>query len=131
MDLQLKGKIALVTGSTGGIGLAIGARLAGEGARVIITGRSENRVADAIASIRQKNPQAQLEAYTGDLSRAETAERIAGRFPQIDILINNLGLYEPKPFEARSDHDWRAIIQTNFMSFSQLFGRVHCSGASH
>ncbi len=120
MDLQLKGKIALVTGSTGGIGLAIGARLVGEGATVIITGRSENRVADAIASIRQKDPRARVEAYAGDLSRAETAERIAGRFPQIDILINNLGLYEPKAFEAISDQDWQAIIETNFMSGVRL-----------
>jgi NAD(P)-dependent dehydrogenase (short-subunit alcohol dehydrogenase family) len=120
MDLQLKGKIALVTASTGGIGLAIGSRLADEGVTVIINGRSETRVADAIASIRQKNPQAELEAYAGDLSRAETAERIADRFPQIDILINNLGLYEPKAFEAISDQDWQAIIETNFMSGVRL-----------
>jgi 3-oxoacyl-[acyl-carrier protein] reductase len=64
----LKGKIALVTGSTAGIGLAIGSRLTGESVTVIINGRSENRVADAIATIRQRHPQAGLEAYAGDLS---------------------------------------------------------------
>ena len=120
MDLQLNGKVALVTGSTAGIGLAIGSRLAGEGVTVIINGRSVNRVADAIATIRQKHPQAELESYAGDLSTAETAQRIADRFRHIDILINNLGLYEPKPFEAISDKDWQAIIETNFMSGVRL-----------
>ena len=120
MDLQLKGKIALVTGSTGGIGLAITSCLAGEGARVIINGRSQNRVTEAIAGIRQKYPQAELEPYVADLSGTETAERITLRFPQIDILINNLGVYEPKPFEAITDQDWQAIIEINFMSGVRL-----------
>ena len=74
MDLQLKGKLALVTGSTAGIGLAIGSSLAGEGATVIINGRSGRRVDDAIATIRQKHPQAELEAYAGDLSKADTVQ---------------------------------------------------------
>ena len=120
MDLQLKGKLALVTGSTAGIGLAIGSSLAGEGATVIINGRSGRRVDDAIATIRQKHPQAELEAYAGDLSKADTVQRVAGRFAQVDILVNNLGSYEPKPFEAISDQDWQAIIETNFMSGVRL-----------
>src|SRR5438128_12000357 len=120
VDLQLKGKLALVTGSTAGIGLAIGSRLAGEGATVIINGRSGRRVDDAIATIRQKHPQAELEAYAGDLSKADTVQRPAGRFAQVDILVNNLGSYEPKPFEAISDQDWQAIIETNFMSGVRL-----------
>ena len=120
MDLQLKGKVALVTGSTAGIGLAISSSLAGEGATVIINGRSEKRVADAIATIRQKHPQAKLEACSGDLSIPATAERVANGFTQVDILINNLGVYEPKSFEAISDQDWRAIIETNFMSGVRL-----------
>ena len=105
MDLQLKGKLALVSGSTAGIGLAIGSSLAGEGATVIINGRSGRRVDDAIATIRQKHPQAELEAYAGDLSKADTVQRVAGRFSDVDILVNNLGVYEPKPFEAISDQD--------------------------
>ena len=120
MDLQLKGKLALVRGSTAGIGLAIGSSLAGEGATVIINGRSGRRVDDAIATIRQKHPQAELEAYAGDLSKADTVQRVAGRFSDVDILVNNLGVYEPKPFEAISDQDWQAIIETNFMSGVRL-----------
>ena len=120
MDLQLKGKLALVTGSTAGIGLAIGSSLAGEGATVIINGRSGRRVDDAIATIRQKHPQAELEAYAGDLSKADAVQRVAGRFSDVDILVNNLGVYEPKPFEAISDQDWQAIIETNFMSGVRL-----------
>ena len=120
MDLQLKGKVALVTGSTTGIGFAIGSSLAGEGATVIINGRSEKRIGDAIATIRQKYPQAKLEACAGDLSTATTAQHVAGQFTHVDILINNLGLYDPKPFEAISDQDWQAIIETNFMSGVRL-----------
>jgi len=120
VDLQLKGKLALVSGSTAGIGLAIGSSLAGEGATVIINGRSGRRVDDAIATIRQKHPQAELEAYAGDLSKADTVQRVAERFSDVDILVNNLGVYEPKPFEAISDQDWQAIIETNFMSGVRL-----------
>jgi NAD(P)-dependent dehydrogenase (short-subunit alcohol dehydrogenase family) len=120
MDLQLTGKLALVTGSTAGIGLAIGSTLAGEGATVIINGRSESRVAGAIAKIRQKYPQAQLEMLAGDLSKAEMVKQATSRFPQVDILINNLGIYEIKSFEDISDEDWMAMIETNFMSGVRL-----------
>jgi NAD(P)-dependent dehydrogenase (short-subunit alcohol dehydrogenase family) len=120
VDLQLKDKVALVTGSTAGIGFAIGSGLAGEGATVIINGRSEKRVADAIATIRQKHPQAELKAFAGDLSKPDAALRVADGFADVNILINNLGLYDPKPFEAISDQDWQAIIETNFMSGVRL-----------
>jgi NAD(P)-dependent dehydrogenase (short-subunit alcohol dehydrogenase family) len=116
MDLRLKHKLALVTGSTAGIGLAICSNLAGEGATVIINGRSEQRVGDAIATIRQKHPQAKLEACAGDLRTADIVQRVVRRFTHVDILINNLGVYEPKPFEAITDLEWREIIETNFMS---------------
>src|SRR5207237_8188062 len=85
VDLQLKGKLALVTGSTAGIGLAIGSSLAGEGATVIINGRSGRRVDDAIATIRQNHPQAELEAYAGDMSQADRVQRDGGRFSDGDI----------------------------------------------
>ena len=120
MDLQLKNKIALVTGSTAGIGFAIGSGLAGEGATVIINGRTEQRVGEAIAKIHQRHPQANLEACAGDLSTADIVRRVVGRFAHVDILINNLGVYEPKPFEAISDQEWREIIETNFMSGVRL-----------
>ena len=120
MDLQLSGKLALVTGSTAGIGLAIGSTLAGEGATVIINGRSESRVTGAVAKIRQKYPQAKLEMLAGDLSKAEMVKQATSRFPQVDILINNLGIYEIKSFEDISDEDWMAMIETNFMSGVRL-----------
>src|SRR2546429_1798917 len=120
MDLQLTGKRALVTGSTAGIGLAIGTTLAGEGATVIINGRSESRVTGAVAKIRQRYPQAKLETLAGDLSKAEVVKQATSRFPHVDILINNLGIYEPKSFEDISDEDWMAMIETNFMSGVRL-----------
>ena len=120
MDLQLSGKLALVTGSTAGIGLAIGSTLADEGATVIINGRSEKRVSEAIEKIRQKHPRAKLEALVADLSTLEPVKRATGSFPHVDVLINNLGIYEPKSFEDISDEDWMAIIETNFMSGVRL-----------
>ena len=123
MDLQLSGKLALVTGSTAGIGLAIGSTLAGEGATVIVNGRSEKRVVAAIENIRQKHPHAELEALVGDLSKLEAVQRATRSYPQVDILINNLGIYEPKAFEDISDEDWMAIIETNFMSGVRLSRR--------
>src|SRR5882672_7273962 len=120
MDFQLHGKIALVTGSTAGIGLAIGSTLAEEGATVIINGRSEKRVTGAIDQIRKKHPHAKVEAFIGDLSKAEAVKQAANSFPHVDILVNNLGIYEAKPFEDISDEDWMAIIGTNFMSGVRL-----------
>jgi len=120
VDLQLKTKIALVSGSTAGIGFAIGSGLAGEGATVIINGRTEKRVREAIAKIHQRHPQAKLEGCAGDLSTTDTVQRIVRRFDHVDILINNLGVYEAKPFEAISDQEWREIIETNFMSGVRL-----------
>src|SRR5207302_8795000 len=98
MDLQLSGKLALVTGSTAGIGLAIGSTLAGEGATVIVNGRSEKRVSEAIQIIRQKHPQGKLEGLIGDLSNVEVVKEATSRFPHVDVLINNLGHYELKAF---------------------------------
>ena len=120
MDLQLFNKLALVTGSTAGIGLAISSTLAGEGATVIINGRSEKRVVEAIENIRQKHPYAKLEALVGDLSKVEAVKRATDSFPHVDILINNLGIYKPKSFEDIVDEDWAAIIETNFMSGVRL-----------
>ena len=120
MDLQLSGKLALVTGSTAGIGLAIGSTLAGEGATVIINGRSEKRVTEAIQKIRQQHPHGKLEALIGDLSKGETVKQATSSFPRVDVLINNLGIYEVKSFENMLDEDWAAIIETNFMSGVRL-----------
>jgi NAD(P)-dependent dehydrogenase (short-subunit alcohol dehydrogenase family) len=120
MDLQLSGKLALVSGSTAGIGLAIGSTLAGEGATVIINGRSEKRVAEAIQKIRQKHPHGKLEALIGDLGKVDAVKQATSRFPHVDVLINNLGYYELKAFEDISDEAWAAIIETNFLSGVRL-----------
>ena len=120
MDLQLSGKIALVTGSTGGIGFSIASALAGEGATAIVNGRSEKRVAEAIERIRLTHPRAKLEALVGDLSTVQGVTNAVNQSPHADILVNNLGLYEPKPFESISDEDWMAIIESNFMSGLRL-----------
>ncbi|HEX4083324.1 MAG TPA: SDR family oxidoreductase [Chthoniobacteraceae bacterium] len=120
MDLQLTGKLALVTGSTAGIGFSIAQSLAGEGARVILNGRTEARVQEAIDRILAVHPQAQLVGLALDLSTPEAATETTHRFQEVDILVNNLGVYEPKQFEEITDKDWRDIIETNFMSGVRL-----------
>jgi NAD(P)-dependent dehydrogenase (short-subunit alcohol dehydrogenase family) len=120
MNLDLENKTAFVTGSTAGIGFAIARSLAAEGARVIVSGRTEARVSEAIASIRRSDPKAKLEPFAADLANLEAARDAVREFPSVDILVNNLGVYEPKPFEQISDGDWDAIIETNFMSGVRL-----------
>lgn len=120
MDLKLTDKLALVSGSTAGIGLAIATSLAAEGARVIINGRTEARVADAIAAIRAQHPTAKLEAFAGDLSLAAPAEELARRFPDVEVLVNNLGIFEPKAFEEIPDADWLRFFDVNVVSGVRL-----------
>ena len=120
MNLQLENKLALVTGSTAGIGFAIAKVLAAEGARVIINGRTDERVTEALAAIRKTVPTAKLEPLALDLATAEAAVEATKRFPDVDILVNSLGVYAPKAFEEITDGDWRAIIETNFLSGVRL-----------
>ena len=91
MNLDLKDKLALVSGSTKGIGLAIATSLADEGARVIVNGRRQESVAEALTKIRAQYPEAKLEGFWGDLSSSATAAELVARFPSVDILVNNLG----------------------------------------
>jgi NAD(P)-dependent dehydrogenase (short-subunit alcohol dehydrogenase family) len=120
LNLQLENKLALVSGSTAGIGLAIAKALAAEGARVIVNGRSEARVKEAIASIRASVPSAKLEGLALDLSEADAAAQTTKRHPDLDILVNNLGVYEVKDFEQITDAEWLTIIETNFLSGVRL-----------
>jgi NAD(P)-dependent dehydrogenase (short-subunit alcohol dehydrogenase family) len=121
MDLGLNGKLALVTGSTAGIGAAIAEGLAGERARVILNGRTEDRVLKAMAAIKARLEDAAVEGFAGDLSAPAAAEALAARYPELDILVNNLGIYEPKPFKDISDDDWRRFVEINVLSGARLF----------
>ncbi len=120
MNLQLENKLALVSGSTAGIGFAIAKALAAEGARVIVNGRTDARVTEALASIRADIPSAKLEALAVDLSKADAAAEATKRYPDVDILVNNLGVYQLKDFEQITDAEWSAIIETNFLSGVRL-----------
>src|SRR5438046_4612615 len=120
MDLQLKAKTALVTGSTAGIGFAISRALAREGASVVITGRTQERVDEAIENVRRETRDVKISGIAADLATPDGASRCIQAVPTIDVLVNNLGVYEPKPFEQITDNDWHAIIEVNFMSGVRL-----------
>lgn len=120
MDLLLKGKHALVTGSTAGIGFAIAEGLAREGATVIVNGRSEARATKAVEKIRNKYPQANVEAFAGDLSTLEAFNLLKSRHPDVDILVNSLGIFNPQPFEEISDDEWRRFFEINVLSGVRL-----------
>jgi NAD(P)-dependent dehydrogenase (short-subunit alcohol dehydrogenase family) len=120
MDLDLTGKLALVTGSTRGIGLASVVGLAQMGADIIINGRDHAAVAEAMAKIRQSQPSAKLHAAVFDLGDAEGCAALVARFPKVDILVNNLGFYEPKAFFDIEDADWTKMFEVNVMSAVRL-----------
>lgn len=119
MDTQLAGKLALVSGSTAGIGHAIATALAAEGARVIVNGRSQASVDAAVAAI-STGPGGEVLGFAGDLSKADVAEALLKRFPDIEVLVNNLGIFEPKPFEAIDDADWLRFFDVNVLSGVRL-----------
>lgn len=120
MDLKMNDKTALVSGSSKGIGLAIATRLAAEGARVIVNGRSESSLTAALEKIRSAVPGAQLEGFAGDLASAAVADQLAKLHPSLDILVNNLGIYEPRSFEKISDEEWRRFFEINVLSAIRL-----------
>ncbi|MEB3356051.1 MAG: SDR family oxidoreductase [Synechococcales bacterium] len=127
MDLQLAGKTALVSGSTAGIGYAIAARLAQEGAVVIINGRTQDRVDEALSQLQSEGTSTKLMGVAADLSTADGVAQLVEEHPQVDILVNNLGIFEPKPFEQISDDDWNKMFQVNVMSGVRL-SRAYLSG---
>jgi len=106
MNLELDGKRALVTGSTAGIGYAIAEALAREGASVIVNGRTEARVEQATKSILAVHPRAKVEGLAADLGSADGVRAAIERLADVDILVNNLSIFEPKPFDQIPDEDW-------------------------
>lgn len=120
MDLKLAEKTALVTGSTAGIGFAIARALAREGAKVYVNGRTQARVDAAIAAIRSDVPGAKVDGVAADFSSSAAAETIAARLPEVDVLVNNVGIFEVKPFAEIADSDWFRFFEVNVMSGVRL-----------
>lgn len=119
MDLLIAGKLALVSGSTAGIGFAIAHALAAEGAHVIINGRTPAAVEQAVAKLKEETGGTLL-GFAGDLAQAAAATKLAKEHPNVEILVNNLGIFEPKPFEDIRDEDWVRFFEANVLSGVRL-----------
>lgn len=119
MDLQLNDKLALVSGSTAGIGFAIARALAAEGAHVIVNGRTQEAVDEAVRKLKDETSGTLL-GFAGDLSKASVAVALAKQHPNVEILVNNLGIFEPKPFEEIPDEDWIRFFEANVLSGVRL-----------
>ncbi len=120
MDLQLKSKVALVTGSTQGIGFAIAKRLLQEGARVIINGRKQESIDAGVVRLKSEEPGAEVSGIAADFGKSEDVSRLIQLLPDVDILINNAGIFEPKPFADISDEDWFRFFEINVLSGIRL-----------
>jgi len=120
MDLWLLGKTAVVTGSTAGIGLAIATALADEGAAVVVNGRTDARVSSAVDRIRGRAGSADARGVAADLGSASGVEAFVRRVPEADVLVNNLGIFEAKPFAEISDADWQRFFEVNVLSGVRL-----------
>jgi NAD(P)-dependent dehydrogenase (short-subunit alcohol dehydrogenase family) len=120
MDLGLKGKTAVVSGSTAGIGFAIAAALAAEGARVVVNGRTEARVAAAVEKIHKHVKNADLRGIAADLGTLPGVQTFLKQAPETDIVVNNLGIFETKPFLEIPDYDWLRLFEVNVLSGIRL-----------
>jgi len=120
MDLGLAGKRAIVTGSTAGIGFATAEVLAREGAHVVLNGRTQKRIDAALAELRKAVPSAKLEGVAADLATAEGCAQLIRSVPDADVLVNNMGIFEPKAFEDISDAEWLRFFEANVLSGVRL-----------
>lgn len=120
MDLQLKDKTAFVTGSTGGIGWGIANALAAEGCHVVLHGRTEESVITAVASLNKSFPEIQCQGLAADLQDAEQTAALISKLPEVDILINNAGIFTSQQFEETTDADWYRLMEVNIMAGVRL-----------
>src|SRR5689334_3356246 len=120
MDLGLSGKVALVTGSTAGIGLAIAHALAAEGADVVVNGRTQRRVDEAMRTVREAASKAKVRGIAADLGTRDGSDRLISALPSVDVLVNNLGIFEAKPFAEITDAEWMTMFETNVLSGVRL-----------
>ncbi len=120
MDLQLSDKRALVSGSTAGIGYAIARALAAEGAHVIVNGRTQARVDAALQKLNSAGLRVKVEGFAADLGTSDGARHMIAKYPDVEILVNNLGIFEPRPFEEISDADWFRFFEVNVLSGVRL-----------
>ena len=120
MDLDFKGKVAFISGSTAGIGLAIADRLGREGADIVINGRTEERVRIALAEIKKDVRNVDVRGIAADLGTAAGCDEVVRQLPKVDILVNNVGIFEPKPFAEIGDEDWNRFFAVNVMSGVRL-----------
>jgi len=120
MNLGLQGKVAVVSGSTAGIGLAIAAALASEGAKVVVNGRTQARVDAACKTIQQRVSGADLRGVAADLGTSAGVESFLQQVREADVLVNNLGIFEAKPFAEISDSDWLRFFEVNVLSGVRL-----------
>lgn len=120
MDMGVKGKTALVTGSTKGIGKAIAIELAKEGANVLINGRKKQEVTALVAELKERFPETTPQSAVGDLVIPEIRQQLFEKFPQVDILINNMGIFQPMAYEEIEDETWETFFQTNVLAANSL-----------
>lgn len=120
MDLQLKDKIVFVSGSTAGIGFDIAKRFLQEGAQVIINGRTKEGVDKAVSDLASIIKDANISGIAADFSKKEEVDSLIKQLPEVDILINNTGIFEPKPFAEITDEDWFRFFEINVMSGIRL-----------
>jgi NAD(P)-dependent dehydrogenase (short-subunit alcohol dehydrogenase family) len=124
MDVQLTGTRAFVSGSTQGIGHAIAAALLREGAEVVVNGRDEDRLQDAVARLRAAVPGAAVSGIAADLADADQVERLLDRLGDVDVLVNNAGVFDVAPFDRATDADWQRYLDVNLMSGVRLTRRL-------